>query len=107
MPLNGESLVFRDFVNVKIKDSVPATYDIYNEWIKGILPDIKLTKNEDKHGVTFSGHSNNGKVYIIGRVFKGKLDTTVFIAQYALKDDGTEKSSSRAKEWEDVMSAIH
>lgn len=102
-----ESVVFRDFVNVKIKNPSPQSYNIYCEWIKGILPDIEMTNQEDKTGITFFGHSKQGNVYVVGKVFEGKLESTVYIIQYVLKDDGTDDSLSRARSWNQVISSIH
>lgn len=102
-----ESLVFRDFVNVKIKNPSPVTYNIYYEWLKTILPDLQMTKQEDNTGVNFTGHSKGGNVYIVGKVFDGKLESTVFIVQYVLKDSGTDEALARVKTWERVLSAIH
>ena len=102
-----ESLVFRDFINVKIKNPSPTAYEIYHDWLKGILPDLEMQEREDKTGVSFSGRSNGGNVYIVGKVFEGKLESTVFIVQYVLKGGQTDDSIARVKSWERVLSEIH
>ena len=66
-----------------------------------------MTKQEDYTGVNFTGHSKGGNVYIVGKVFDGKLESTVFIVQYVLKDSGTDEALARVKTWERVLSAIH
>lgn len=102
-----ESLVFRDFVNVKIKNPSPAAYAIYNEWLKTILPDLEMKSTEDKTGVSFSGSSKGGRVFIVGKVFEGKLESTVFIVQYVLKDTGGDDTEARIRSWERVLGDIH
>ena len=102
-----ESIVFRDFVNVKIKNPTPVAYNIYYEWLKGLLPDLQMTNQEDDTGVNFSGHSKGGNVYIVGKVFEGQLESTVFIIQYVLRESGTDDSATSGESRERAMSEVH
>ena len=101
-----ESLVFRSFVNVKIKNPLPVVYNIYEEWLKEQLPDIKMNHSEEDEGIAFSGYSASGRIFISGKIFTGTLNETVYIAQYVIKNDGKSDVEQKAKNWSYVLSKI-
>lgn len=101
-----EALVFRAFVNVRIKNPAPTVYNIYDEWIRKQIPDIHLEKTQDNTGISFSGYSNAGRFFISGKIFSGTLSETVYIAQYIIKNDGKADVEPKAKNWSYVLSQI-
>ena len=101
-----ESLVFRSFVNVKIKNPLPVVYNIYEEWLKEQLPDMKISHSEEDDGIAFSGYSTSGKIFISGKIFTGSLNETVYIAQYVVKNDGKSDVEQKAKNWSYILSKI-
>lgn len=94
-----ESYVFRSFVNITLKDPLPTVYNVYEQWIKEQVPDIKIEKVEDNSGVTFTGTSAASKFFLSGKVFGGSLNETVHIAQYIIKNDGKPDVEQKAQEW--------
>lgn len=102
----NEALVFRSFVNIKIKNPVPVVYNIYDEWITKQVPDLKLNKTEENGGISFNGYSSSGRFFISGKVFAGSIDETVYIAQYIIKNDGRSDVEQKAKNWSYVLSQI-
>lgn len=101
-----EALVVRAFVNIKIKDPVPTVYNIYEEWLKEQVPDLKIEHNDTGHGTAFSGYSAGAKIFISGKVFTGSLNETVYIAQYIIKDDGLADVNTKAKTWTNTLANI-
>ena len=101
-----EALVVRAFVNLKIQDAVPTVYNIYEEWLKEQVPDLKIEHSEDSFGTKFSGYSAGSKIYISGKVFSGSLKETVYIAQYIIKDDGLADVETKAKTWTSTLGKI-
>lgn len=101
-----EALVLRSFVNVKMKNPIPTATSIYQEWLKGQLPDIQINFKEEGNGNAFSGYSNSGKVFISGKIFNGSLDTSIYIIQYVIKNDGKADVEQKAKNWSYILSKI-
>ena len=98
-----EAFVVRSYVNVKISNPTPFVYQIYNDWITMQLPDLKLKTKEDKSGISFSGYSQTGKVFVSGKIMTTTLDTTVFILQYVIKNDGQPDVESKASRWQAML----
>lgn len=101
-----EALVFRSFVNIKVKDATPLVYEIYEEWLKNQIPDLQMNHNEENGGVVFSGYSNAGKLYICGKIYQGTLGETIYIAQYIIKNDGKQDVEHNAKTWNNILANI-
>lgn len=101
-----ESLVFRSFVNVRIKNPLPSVYNIYEEWLKNQLPDLKMNHEEEENGIAFSGYSSSAKIFISGKIFTGSLNETVYIAQYVIKNDNKSDVEQKAKNWSYILSKI-
>ena len=101
-----EALVVRAFVNLKIQDAVPTVYNIYEEWLREQVPDLRMEHSEDSYGTKFSGYSASSKIYISGKVFNGSLKETVYIAQYIIKDDGLADVNQKAKQWTTTLGNI-
>ena len=102
----NEALVFRSFVNVKMEDPVPVVYDVFETWIKEKIPDFKIKHQEEEGGITFTGYSNSGKIFISGKVFKGSIDSVVYIAQYTVKNDGAKDTESKVERWNYILAKI-
>ncbi len=101
-----EAFVVRIYVDVKIKNPVPFVYDIYYDWITMQLPDIHLSHREDETGTSFSGYSNAGKVFVCGKITTASLDTSVYILQYTIKNDGQADVEKKAKQWQHLLEGL-
>lgn len=102
----NEALVFRTFVNVKIENPVPVVYDVFETWIKEKISDFKIKHQEEEGGITFTGYSNSGRIFISGKVFKGSLDSVVYIAQYTVKNDGSKDTEGKVERWNYILAKI-
>ena len=94
-----ESLVLRSFVNITLNNPCPTVYNVYEQWMKEQVPDLKIEKSVDDTGVTFSGSSAGAKFYMAGKVFSGSLKETVHIAQYIIKNDGKADVMEKYNAW--------
>ncbi len=102
-----EAFVVRAYVNVKVKNPAPFVYNIYNDWITMQLPDLQFKTVEDPAGnISFSGYSNSGKVFVSGKICTSSLETSVFILQYVIKNDGQPDVEVKAKRWQGMIEAI-
>lgn len=102
----NEALVFRAFVNVKTEDPVPVVYDVFETWIKEKIPDFKIKHQEEEGGITFTGYSNSGKIFISGKVFKGSMDSVIYIAQYTIKNDSSKETEGKVERWNYILAKI-
>lgn len=94
-----EAFVLRTFPNVKLQNPVPIVYEIYDTWLKIQLPDLRINPKEDTTGISFSGYSDKGRVFISGKIFMGSIDNVVYIAQYTIKNDNQADVDKKAQQW--------
>lgn len=94
-----EAFVLRTFPNVKLQNPVPVVYEIYDTWLKIQLPDLRINPKEDATGISFSGYSDKGRVFISGKIFMGSIDNVVYIAQYTIKNDNQPDVDKKAQQW--------
>lgn len=99
-----ESFVLRSFVNITTPNPCPVVYETYADWIKTQVPDIKIQTTQDDTGFYFSGTSESGKLYIIGKVYSGAVKETVHIAQYIIKQ--SPGADEKAATWKTNLSKI-
>ena len=93
-------------MNVKIENPVPVVYDVFETWIKEKISDFKIKHQEEEGGITFTGYSNSGRIFISGKVFKGSLDSVVYIAQYTVKNDGSKDTEGKVERWNYILAKI-